>query len=141
MMQFYSGPPIHFLSGIDNQDRNVKAECLNAIGELEKLLLAVLTGISRIRLDLTNVSVDDVEPLLAASTPITSLIHKQIPEIGDAAVCFSASSVSQSKDYLLFYLRSLRGNYMGFGKVSQLVTRYRLTSVQRGASTSGLLRR
>src|SRR5438105_7380045 len=100
-------PSNHIELGID-QDRNVKAECLNAIGELEKLLLAVLTGISRIRLDLTNVSVDDVEPLLAASTPITSLIHKKSQKL-EMRRYVSAPHPSfrnrlKQRDYLLFYL-------------------------------------
>jgi hypothetical protein len=56
-------------------DRNIKAECLNAIGELTNLLPAVATGVSRIRLDLVDRSVDDFEAPLTPNTPIRHFTH------------------------------------------------------------------
>jgi hypothetical protein len=47
-----------------DQDRDVKAECVNAIGELANLLLVVLTGVSRIRLQIVDRSVDNFEALV-----------------------------------------------------------------------------
>jgi hypothetical protein len=58
-----------------DQDRYIKAECRNAAGELTNLLPAVLTGVSRIRLDLVDRSVDDFEALLAPFTPIGRFTH------------------------------------------------------------------
>jgi len=58
-----------------DQNRNIKTECRNAAGELTNLLPAVLTGVSRIRLDLLDRAVDDFEALLAPFTPIRRFTH------------------------------------------------------------------
>jgi hypothetical protein len=64
-----------------DQNRNIKAECVNAVGELTNLLPAVLTGVSRIRLDPVDRSVDDFEALLAPFTPIRRLLINKIPKL------------------------------------------------------------
>jgi hypothetical protein len=68
-------PRDHIELSID-QDRNIKAECLNAIGELKNLLLAVLTGVSRVRRHLVDRAVDDLEALLATFTAIRRFTHE-----------------------------------------------------------------
>jgi hypothetical protein len=45
------------------------------LGELTNLLPAVLTGVSRIRLDLLDRSVHDFEALLVPFTPIRRFTH------------------------------------------------------------------
>ena len=67
-------PRNHIELSID-QDRNIKSECINAIGELTNLALAVLTGVSRIRLDLLDRAVNDFEALLAPFAPIRRFTH------------------------------------------------------------------
>jgi hypothetical protein len=68
-------PRNHIEISID-QDRNIKAECLDAIGELTNLGVAVLTGVSRIRLQFAGRSIDDFEALLAPFTPIRRFTHQ-----------------------------------------------------------------
>src|SRR5262249_10816583 len=64
--------------GID-QDWDIKAECLDVIGEFENLFFAVLTRVSRIRLQLTDPSVDDLERSRATFTSTHKIIHDQYP--------------------------------------------------------------
>jgi len=64
-----------------------ETEYLNAIGKLDNLLLAVLTGVGRIRLDIADRSVDDREPLLGTPWWIGRSIHPKItPALLAAAV-------------------------------------------------------
>ena len=72
-----------------DQDRNIKAECLNAICKLKNLLLAMLTGVSRIRRHFVDRSVDDFEALLATYTAIRCFTHYKNPKVsGDSAESF-----------------------------------------------------
>ena len=68
-------PGNHIELSID-QDRNIKAECLDAIGELTNLVFAVLTGVSRIQLQLAGRSIDDFEALLTPFAPIRRFTHQ-----------------------------------------------------------------
>ena len=71
-------PSDHIKFGID-QNRNVEAECLNAIGELKNLFLAVVTGVSRIRLHFADRPIDDLKAL-ATFIMIKRFVHLKNPK-------------------------------------------------------------